>query len=83
MNNSEHSSGNILKYLQIDCEKFFLDLFKAIGSFSFIVQATFCMLVHYSHFRNVALVVAGVLVVGTIVMTGLSKYRLNTAVCSL
>lgn len=77
MNKSEHSSGNILNYVQIDCEKFFLNLPKAIELFSSIVQATFCMIVLYSQVRNAAFVVLGVFLLGMIMMTGFYKWRLG------
>lgn len=75
MNRSEHSAGNILNYVQIDCDKFFANIPKILDLYGTIMQLGFGIFVMYLQIKWLAFIVLGVAMAGILVLICFYYFR--------
>lgn len=76
INKSEHSHGNILNYIQIDCDRFFINLPNALGLFSSIIQLVFGVIVLYYQMQWPSFIIFGVTLFGVLLMIIFYHFRI-------
>jgi ATP-binding cassette subfamily C (CFTR/MRP) protein 1 len=68
MNKSEHTSGNIMNYIQIDCDRFFTNLPRVLDLYSCSMQLGVGIGVIYYQINWIAFIILGVSVIGLLIM---------------
>lgn len=77
INKSEHSQGNILNYIQIDCDRFFQNLPKFLELYSCFIQLAIGMGILYYYITWPTFMILGVTVFGILLMIFFYNFRIT------